>query len=130
MTATLQSLLHALRTNCFRKAYTSRKPESGLIFHSDRGAQYTSYAFRKLLDEHKVKQSLSHPGRPHDNAVSEAFFSILKKEELYRRLYTSEKDFKNSVAKYIANYNQKRPHRALQYKTPDFFENKFFAKRD
>ena len=119
-----------LITNCFRKAYTSRKPESGLIFHSDRGAQYTSYAFRKLLDEHKVKQSLSHPGRPHDNAVSEAFFSILKKEELYRRLYTSEKDFKNSVAKYIANYNQKRPHRALQYKTPDFFENKFFAKRD
>ena len=50
-------------------AYEERDPPAGLIFHSDRGAQYTSHRFQKLLHEHNVTQSFSRPGEPHDNAV-------------------------------------------------------------
>ena len=74
-----------LITATFKMAYEERQPPSGLIFHSDRGAQYTSHRFQQLLHEHNTEQSFSQPGKPHDNAVAESFFASLKKEELYRR---------------------------------------------
>ena len=68
-----------LVTFTFRQAYSERVPDPGLIFHSDRGAQYTSFSFEKLLQDHQVLQSISRSGRPHDNAVMESFFSYFKK---------------------------------------------------
>lgn len=65
----------------FKKAYASRKSPYGLIFHSDRGSQYTAFAFRQLLDSLHVVQSFSKKGYPFDNAVCESFFKYLKKEE-------------------------------------------------
>lgn len=65
----------ALVTKIFRAAYTARQPGPGLIFHSDRGSAYISKAFSKLLHDCKAVQSLSRSGKPHDNAVSESFFS-------------------------------------------------------
>ena len=107
-----------LITATFKMAYEERNPPTGLIFHSNRGAQYTSHRFQQLLHEHKVQQSFSRPGEPYDNAVAESFFASLKKEELYRRNITSDRAFQASVASYIEFYNTKRPHRTLKNLTP------------
>jgi len=58
----------------------------------------------------KVVQSFSKSGRPHDNAVAEAFFASLKKEELYRTNYKSESEFRQSVDRFMFFYNTQRPH--------------------
>ena len=97
-----------LITAAFKMAYEERDPPAGLIFHSDRGAQYTSHRFQKLLHEHNVTQSFSRPGEPHDNAVAESFFASLKKEELYRRNITSDRAFQASAAFYIEQERQMR----------------------
>ena len=68
-----------------------------------------------------VVQSFSRTGTPHDNAVAEAFFSALKKEELYRKKFQSEREFLKSVTEYIVFYNNERPHGTLAYKTPEKF---------
>ena len=66
-------------------ALTSRRPGPGLIFHSDRGSQYTSTAFRDLLARHHVRQSVSRPRQCWDNAVAESFFATLETELVYRQ---------------------------------------------
>ena len=107
-----------LITATFKMAYEERQPLSGLIFHSDRGAQYTSHRFQQLLHEHNTEQSFLQPGKLHDNAVAESFFASLKKEELYRKNHPSDRAFQASVASYIEFYNTKRPHRTLKNLTP------------
>lgn len=107
-----------LLTATFKMAHEERHPPSGLIFHSDRGAQYTSHRFQQLLHKYHTKQSFSQPGKPHDNAVAESFFASLKKEELYRKDHPSDRVFQASVASYIEFYNTKRPHRTLKNLTP------------
>ena len=72
-------------------------------------------------------QSLSRPGNPHDNAVMESFFSSMKREELYRREYTSEYAFREGVAKYIDFYNNKRPHSTMNHKTPAQVEQAYYV---
>ena len=119
-----------LVSSTFRKAFANRIPSEGLMFHSDQGVQYTSHAFQKLLRMNKVIQSFSKTRSPHDNAVSEAFFSSMKKEELYRTNYKSEREFRKSVDEYIEFYNSKRPHTTLAYKTPDRFETQYEAKKE
>lgn len=107
-----------LVTSTFKNAWEERAPELELLFHSDRGAQYTSHRFQELLRSHAVVQSFSNSGRPHDNAVAESFFASLKKEELYRKDYASEPDFRRSISVYMEFYNMKRPHRTLKNRTP------------
>ena len=116
-----------LITAAFKMAYEERQPPSGLIFHSDRGAQYTSHRLQQLLHKHNVEQSFSQPGKPHDNAVAESFFASLKKEELYRKDHPSDRAFQASVASYIEFYNTKRPHRTLKNLTPYQMEENFCA---
>ena len=111
-----------LVTSTFRQAYQNRNEPQQLMFHSDQGPQYTSNTFRKLLRMNKVVQSFSKSGRPHDNAVAESFFASMKREEIYRTQYHSERQFMESVDTYIDFYNTKRPHSTLNYKTPDGFE--------
>src|ERR1017187_3401442 len=65
-------------------AIEQRRPQPGLTFHTDRGSQYTSSAFAKLLADNQVRQSLSRPGQCWDNAVAESFFSTLKRAHLPR----------------------------------------------
>ena len=79
-----------LVTATFRKAFKDRGNPEGLIFHSDRGKQYISKTFTALLEQRGVEESFSASGRTHDNAVAETFFATFKKEEAYRREYTSE----------------------------------------
>ena len=116
-------------TSTFRKAFESRTPPEGLIFHSDRGGQYTSHTFQKLLHINNIVQSFSASGRPHDNAVAEAVFSSMKKEELYRTNYKSEREFFNSVDSYIQFFNLERPHATLAYRTPERVEAQYQDKK-
>ena len=75
----------------FKKAYEKRNAPYGLMFHSDRGSQYTAFTFRQLLDSLNVVQSFSKKGYPFDNACCECFFKYLKKEETNRKCYHSLK---------------------------------------
>ena len=96
------------------------------MFHSDRGSQYTAFAFRKLLDELNVLQSFSKKGYPFDNACCESFFKYLKKEETNRRNFRTYRDLYHSVFQYIEGfYNSRRPHGSLGYLTPDEMEATF-----
>ncbi|MGI5905752.1 MAG: integrase core domain-containing protein [Candidatus Pararuminococcus gallinarum] len=76
------------------------------------------------------KKSFSRTGQPYNNAVAEAFFSILKKEELYRRHYSSEADLIRGIHRFIDFYNNERPHSSIQYKTPDHKEQEYWKKKD
>lgn len=116
-----------LITATFKMACELRKPEAELIFHNDRGAQYTSHRFQQLLHEYACIQSFSNSGKPHDNAVTESLFASLKKEELYRKEYSSEVAFKQGIASYIEFYNTVRPHRTLKNKTPCQVEALFMS---
>lgn len=118
-----------LVTATFKSAFQMRGKPKNLTFHSDRGSQYTSATFTQLLQTHGVKQSFSASGRPIDNAVAESFFSTFKKEEAYRREYTSEEHFRKSVERYIQFYNEVRPHQTLKYKTPQAFEDAYIESR-
>ena len=117
-----------LITGAFKAAFENRKPGDGLIFHSDRGSQYTSYTLEKLLKTCKVEHSFSPTGRPCHNAVMESFFSSMKKEELYRASYHSAGELKKRVGKYIEFYNVERPHATLDYKTPNTYERLFYER--
>ena len=118
-----------LITSTFRVAYEERRPAEGLIFHSDRGTQYTAFAFQKLLKTLHVEQSFSPSGKPCHNAVMESFFSSLKREELYRRHYHSVEEFKECVRKYIDFYNMERPHSTLGYRAPNTYESLYFDRQ-
>ncbi|MFV0485540.1 MAG: integrase core domain-containing protein [Candidatus Saccharimonadales bacterium] len=78
--------------------------------------------YARDFEKARQKQSFSHPGRLHDNAVIESFFASLKREELYRGSYKSEYDLRESPKKYIHFYNTARPHHHITFKTPDQHE--------
>ena len=118
-----------LITSTFRSAYEDRRPAEGLIFHSDRGTQYTAFAFQKLLKTLHVEQSFSPSGKPCHNAAMESFFASLKREELYRRNYHSVEEFKECVRKYMDFYNMERPHSTLGYKAPNAYETLYYARQ-
>ena len=75
-----------------------------------------------------VTQSFSRPHVPYDNSVMESFFSNMKREELYRTKYRSEKELRAAVDAYIKFYNGERPHSKNQYKTPDRKEAEYYSK--
>ena len=118
-----------LVTATFKSAFIARGKPAGLIFHSDQGTQYTSTAFRQMLVSYGVTQSFSYPGRPRDNAVAESFFANLKREELYRHEYRSEREFREAVSEYMLNYNEVRPHRSNNYKSPNVKECEYLARK-
>ena len=118
-----------LVTATFKIAYDKRNTDDQLVFHSDRGCQYTSYSFRKLLLASGVTQSFSRTACPYDNSPMESFFSSFKQEEVYRTSYRSVEDCKAHIAEYMEFYNSKRPHRANNYKTPDQAEELYYQRK-
>lgn len=112
-----------------KRAVVSRQCSNGIIFHSDNGANYMSYAFEEYLQQNGITHSYSRARNSKDNAVTETFFSSLKLEKLYRITLKSEKEFYNAIADYIKFYNSERPHSTLKYMTPDEFENKYYQNR-
>lgn len=111
----------------FKKAYDRRNSPSGLMFHSDRGSQYTAFSFRQLLDSLNVVQSFSKKGYPFDNACCESFFKYLKKEETNRKTYHSLQELQLSIFQYIEGYYySRRPHGSLRMLTPNEKEELFW----
>ena len=103
----------------FKKAVRNRPILPGLIFHSDRGSQYASNEFRKLLDQEKCVQSMSRRGNCWDNAVAESFFKTIKVESLYRHKFENNQEVYSAIFDYIDGwYNTKRIHSSLGGKSP------------
>jgi transposase InsO family protein len=118
-------LSHEVIADALRKAIRKQRPDSGVMFHSDRGTQYTSYAFRDLMDQHGFVQSMNSTGNCYDNAVMESFFHTLKTELVYFEKYRTRQEAKGSVFEYIeVFYNCVRRHSALNYCSPVEFERK------
>ncbi len=106
-------------------AVLHRNPPRGLIFHSDRGIQYASEAFRIELEEHKMIQSMSRKGNCWDNACAESFFATLKTEEVFHQSYRTREEARKSIFEYIAVfYNRRRKHSFLDYLSPEEFESR------
>ncbi|MFI7517318.1 IS3 family transposase [Micromonospora echinofusca] len=95
----------------------------GVIFHSDRGAQYGSDAFASACRRHGIRRSMGRIGSSYDNALAEAFFATLKRElDVDRRRWASEADARRDVFRWIAFYNHRRRHSALGYLSPANYE--------
>jgi len=113
----------SLASEALTMALTQRRPAPGLVFHSDRGCQYTSDEFRGLLAGHGLVQSLSRPGQCWDNAVAESFFSTLKEELLYRGVWPTRAAARRAIFEYVeVFYNRQRMHSTLGYLTPVAYE--------
>ena len=121
--ATAGHMKTSLVTEAFTMALVARRPAPGLIFHSDRGSQYTSAAFRELLAGNGVVQSLSRPRQCWDNAVAESFFATLKTELVYRHAWPTRAAARLAVFEFIeVFYNRRRLHSTLGYCTPAEYE--------
>ncbi|KUJ59550.1 transposase [Flavobacteriaceae bacterium CRH] len=109
--------------SAWEMAVTNRKALNGLVFHSDRGVQYANKAFTRKLNSHKCIRSMSRKGDHLDNAVSESFFSSLKREMIdQKNNLISKKQMKLEIFDFIENwYNKKRIHTALDNKTIEQF---------
>jgi transposase InsO family protein len=90
-------LSHELLADALRKALRNRKPERGVMFHSDRGTQYASYAFRDLMERYGFVQSMSSSGNCYDNALMESFFHTLKTELIYFEKYQTRQEARGSI---------------------------------
>ena len=106
--------------DALKKALINRGLNKDGIFHSDRGSQYTSNEFEKLLTNLNIKHSYSKKGYPYDNASMESFNAILKKEEVNVNNYETFKEAKLAIFEFIESwYNNQRIHSTLGYITPN-----------
>lgn len=104
----------------FVKAISTRKITRDLIFHSDRGSEYSCDKFRNLLKEYNIRQSFSKKGYPYDNACCESFFKFYKKEDFYKKKFLTFDDLRLSIFSYIDGfYNSRRPHGSINNLTPN-----------
>jgi putative transposase len=120
-----ETLNHGIVAEALEKAFRREKPGSGLIFHSDRGSQYASYAFQDLLGGYGFVPSMSASGHCYDNALMESFFHTLKTELVYFEKYQTRQEARRSVFEYIeVFYNRIRRHSSLDYCSPAEFEKR------
>jgi transposase InsO family protein len=112
-----------LITTALQQALATRRPKGNIIFHSDRGAQYTSSAFAKFCTENRVTRSLGRTGVCFDNAVSESFNATIKKELIHVMPWPSLKYLKQRVFEWVeSQYNRRRRHSYLGYLTIEEYE--------
>jgi putative transposase len=112
-----------LTTTTLKMAITGRQPPGELLFHSDQGCQYTSFAFQQFCSQNGISQSMSRRGNCWDNAVSERFFRSLKTERIRDRIYRTHTEANLDVLDYITRfYNQVRIHSAIGCVPPAEYE--------
>jgi transposase InsO family protein len=116
-----------LVVDALRQALVVR-PANEAIFHSDRGSQYGSAAFRKILATAGLRQSMSARANPYDNAWTESFIGTLKHEMLQNGCFENASDARTELFEYIEGYyNTHRKHSSIGYLTPSQFETKFHS---
>jgi putative transposase len=124
-----------LAIRALKMAIALRSPPQGCLFHSDRGSQYCSHAYQKVLREHGLKASMSGKGNCYDNATVETFFKTIKAELIWRRSWETRRQAETAFGhvfepmaavpslQYINGfYNPRRRHSALGGKSPLAFE--------
>src|SRR5215218_10201846 len=104
-------------------ALAARRPEMGLIHHSDQGVQYASSEYVLRLEQAGARINMAAVGNPYENAKAESFFRTLKMEEVYLKNYTDFEEAEGNLGQFIEEvYNQKRLHSSLGYLPPEEFE--------
>ncbi len=121
-----------LRTDLVAKALSNavatRRPSPSVIFHSDRGCQYTSGQYRQLADQLGVRLSVGRRGQCWDNAVAESFFATIKAELLDRRAWPTRAAAERAIFEWIEGwYNTRRRHSTLGYLSPATYEATVYA---
>jgi len=117
-----------LTIGALQQATESRQPEPGLVHHSDRGLQYASEEYIKVLENNRVIPSMSRPANPYDNASCESFMKTLKREEIYANNYNDPEHLRANIEEFIEQYyNRLRLHSALGYRPPEEFEQQIEA---
>ena len=110
--------------DALQMALEHRRPEPGLIHHSDQGSQYVSLAFGQTARAAGIAQSMGSRGDCFDNAVAESFFATLKKELVNRRPWPTKAELRSEIFDYIeVFYNRQRRHGTLGMRSPADFEN-------
>ncbi len=117
--ATSSRMTRQLTLDALQMALDRQSPEKGLVHHTDRGSQYASGDYQKVLSDRRIVCSMSRKGNCYDNAVAESFFGLLKTEWVNHCRYRSRSEAIRSLFYYIEIfYNRKRRHSSLGYKTP------------
>lgn len=109
---------YTLPLQALKEAIALREPEEGWLHHSDQGSQYCANVYLDTLADAKATVSMSRKGTPYDNACVESFFASLKKEYLYKQVFSTKAEAILAIGFYIEFYNHKRMHSALDYVTP------------
>jgi putative transposase len=123
-----RTLAIRLTIGALQQAIERRQPEPGLVHHSDRGLQYASEEYAKVLENHRVIPSMSRPANPYDNASCESFMKTLKREEIYANNYNDLEHLRANIEEFIEQYyNRLRLHSALGYRPPEEFEQQIEA---
>ena len=121
--ATSERLTQDLAIRALSQALDQRRPQEGLLHHTDRGSQYAAHAYQGILAQHGIKVSMSRRGNCYDNAPMESFFSTFKTELVYRCDCSTRRQVQRETFEYIEIfYNRKRRHSALGYMSPSEFE--------
>ena len=111
-----------------RSAYWRRKPTAGLIMHTDRGSQYASDRYRRLIQDFQMIQSMSRRANCWDNAPMESFFKTLKVERIHQLRYETRAQARLDIVDWIEGfYNLERVHSSIDYQTPAAAESSLMA---
>ena len=114
-----------LVSDALQMALARRRPQAGLIWHSDQGSQFVSLAFGQQARAAGIAQSMGSKGDCFDNAVAESFFATLKKELIHRRSWPTRAELRTEVFDYIeVFYNRERRHSTLGQRSPVDYENR------
>ncbi len=118
-----ETMTSRLVVDALDMALRRRLPEAGLLAHSDRGSQYASDHYQRLLARHGVTCSMSRVAQCWDNAPVESFFASLKRELVHQERYTTREQAKASIFEYVeAFHNRVRLHSSLGFLSPEEFE--------
>jgi len=125
-----ERMTHSLVMESLLRAVETSPPPAGLVHHSDKGSQYCSYEYRRLIERLGMKASMSGTGNCYDNAPMESFWATLKTELIFHRRFATRQQAIREITEYIeVFYNRQRLQRQLDYLSPASFERRYYEQR-